>query len=190
MSLRFYYGVMNSGKTLMAIQTAYNFTDIGKIVSSFSIQDRAGSGIVSSRMGNSLQTIEVTPDTNFVDFAQNTRAEVFIVDEAQFLTKEQVYELAICAEYYKIEVYCFGLLTTFKTTLFEGSKRLVELADELIPLQARALCWCGKVAHVNARLIDNEVMEEGEDVLIGDMTGSHVKYKNLCKDHFWIHKTS
>ena len=90
-------------------------------------------------------------------------------DEAQFYTRDQIDQLAKIVDELQIDVFCFGILTDFRTQLFEGSARLVELADRTEVLQVEALCWCGKRATHNARTEDGVMVTEGEVIVVGDV---------------------
>ena len=115
-----------------------------------------------------------------------------VCDEAQFYTAEQCDQLARVVDELEVEVYAFGLITDFRGRLFEGTARLLELADERVPLQVEARCWCGARATHNARVVNGEVVFEGETVVVGDTSdpttpplfGDVVRYELLCRRHF------
>ena len=109
-------------------------------------------------------------------------------DEAQFYTRDQIDQLAKIVDELQIDVFCFGILTDFRTQLFEGSARLVELADRTEVLQVEALCWCGKRATHNARTEDGVMITEGEVIVVGDVDApvdepTVVSYEVLCRQH-------
>ena len=114
-------------------------------------------------------------------------------DEAQFYTTDQVEQLARIADELDIDVFCFGILTDFRTRLFPGSARLVELADRTELLQVESLCWCGERATHNARTVDGEMVTEGEVIVVGDTDDALdqpgvdrepvVGYEGLCRRH-------
>ena len=109
-------------------------------------------------------------------------------DEAQFYTRDQIDQLAKIVDELQIDVFCFGILTDFRTQLFEGSARLVELADRTEVLQVEALCWCGKRATHNARTEDGVMITEGEVIVVGDVDTpvdepTVVSYEVLCRQH-------
>jgi thymidine kinase len=111
-----------------------------------------------------------------------------VCDEAQFYTPEQVDQLAKIADELDIDVFCFGILTDFRTRLFPGAARLVELADRVLPLQVEALCWCGERATHNARTEDGVMVTEGEVIVVGDVDDPDrptpsVGYEVLCRRH-------
>ena len=194
--LTFYTGPMNSGKSTLALQTNHNRQARGLVGLIFTAHDRAGAAVVSSRLGLAHDAIEVSPSFDFwrhtVDaLTSGARIDYFICDEAQFYTAGQVDALAKIADELEIDVFCFGILTDFRTRLFPGSARLVELADTTQVLQVEALCWCGKRATHNARVEDGIMVTEGEVIVMGD-TGEQapaaghpglVTYEVLCRQH-------
>jgi thymidine kinase len=188
--LIFYFGTMDSGKSTLALQANYNKTLAYKVGILFTKQDRAGSGTIFSRIGISASAIEINDNFNFKkyvaeEFKKNKNIEYIICDEAQFYTSKQIEELSIIVDRYSIDVYCFGLMTDFRTMLFPGSKRLVELADHIEKIQVESLCWCGKPALHNARIINKKMVTEGNIFLVGDAndTESMVSYRVLCRNH-------
>ena len=191
--LHFYTGTMDSGKSTLALQTNHNHAVRGRVGRIFTMKDRAGEGTLSSRLGLTEDALEVTRDFDFWRYVTNeltsgARVDYLICDEAQFYSSDQIDALARIVDDRDIDVYCFGLLTDFRTKLFEGSARLVELADSLRMLQVEALCWCGRKATVNARTEDGELVFEGEVVVVGDTNGASsgavVAYEVLCRDHY------
>jgi thymidine kinase len=118
------------------------------------------------------------------------RIDYLICDEAQFYTPQQIEQLARIVDELQIDVFAFGILTDFRSQLFPGSARLVELADRMNVLQVEALCWCGKRATHNARTENGVMVTEGEVVVVGDIESadeehaeSHVGYEVLCRQH-------
>ncbi len=190
--LTFFTGAMDSGKSTLALQTNYNRQARGLTGLLFTAHDRVGAAVVSSRLGLTNAAIEVSPEFDFWKFTADTlasgnRVDYFICDEAQFYTPGQVDDLARIVDDLEIDVFCFGILTDFRTRLFPGSARLVELADRTQVLQVEALCWCGRRATHNARVEDGVVVTEGEVIVVGD-TGEHaaqgrVSYEVLCRRH-------
>jgi thymidine kinase len=187
---------MDSGKSTLALQTNHNHAVRGRAGRIFTTHDRAGSAIVSSRLGLTHDAVEVGPEFDFwrytVDaLTHGARIDYFICDEAQFYSAEQVEALAKIVDELQIDVFCFGILTDFRTRLFEGSARLVELADSTQVLQVEALCWCGKRATHNARVEDGIMVTEGEVIVVGDIEdqipAAHlpgvVTYEVLCRQH-------
>jgi thymidine kinase len=191
--LLFYTGVMDAGKSTLALQTNHNHAARGRHGRIFTAHDRAGNAVVSSRLGLTHDAIEVGPDFDFWRFTVDSlthgaRIDYFICDEAQFYVPEQVEALAKIVDELQIDVFCFGILTDFRTRLFPGSARLVELADRTETLQVPALCWCGKRATHNARVEYGAMVTEGEVVVVGDMetaetASEDVTYEVLCRQH-------
>ncbi|GAB7003855.1 thymidine kinase [Nocardioides sp. AN3] len=194
--LRFYTGPMDSGKSTLALQTNHNHAARGRAGRIFTAHDRAGSATVSSRLGLTHGAVEVGPDFDFwrytVDaLTHGARIDYFICDEAQFYSAAQIEALAKIVDELQIDVFCFGILTDFRTRLFEGSARLVELADSTQVLQVEALCWCGKRATHNARVEDGIMVTEGEVIVVGDTEDATpasqlpgvVTYEVLCRQH-------
>jgi len=109
-----------------------------------------------------------------------------IVDEAQFLTPVQVDALALAVDEDGLDVDCFGLMTAFDASIFPGSLRLVELADETVPLQVEVVCWCGRAGLVNARIEDGTIARIGGRVSVGDIAGEGdaTVYRVLCRKHW------
>ncbi|MEY4497337.1 MAG: hypothetical protein RLZZ364_642 [Actinomycetota bacterium] len=187
--LIYYCGTMDSGKSTLALQTAHNHQSRGRGGVIFTNQDRAGSGVISSRLGLQSAAIEVTPGFDIhryvVDkLSLGDRIDYIICDEAQFYQPEQIDQLAKIVDGLGIDVYAFGILADFRTKLFPGSARLVELADRVNTLQVEALCWCGARATHNARTINGVMVTEGEQVVVGDVSKSdEVAYEVLCRRH-------
>lgn len=187
--LIYYCGTMDSGKSTLALQTAHNHQSRGRTGLIFTNNDRAGIGVISSRLGLSSPAIEVTPLMDLhrlvVDqLSMGERIDYIICDEAQFYESEQIDQLARIVDGLSIDVYAFGILADFRTKLFPGSARLVELADRVNTLQVEALCWCGSRATHNARTVGGVMVVEGEQVVVGDVsTGADVAYEVLCRRH-------
>ena len=184
---------MDAGKSTLALQTNYNHASRGKVGQIFTSHDRGGDAQVSSRLGLHHAAMEVTPDLNFWHFAVDTlthggRLDYLVCDEAQFYTPTQIEGLAKIVDELQIDVFCFGILTDFRTRLFPGSARLVELADRTEVLQVEALCWCGQKATHNARTEDGVMVTEGEVIVVGDVAPPsdqppEVAYEVLCRQH-------
>ena len=191
--LTFWTGSMDSGKSTLALQTNHNHAARGRVGRIFTSHDRAGEAVVSSRLGLTHDAEEVHDGLDFwrytVDaLTQGARIDYLICDEAQFYTAEQVDQLAKVVDELQIDVFCFGILTDFRTRLFPGSARLVELADRTEVLQVEALCWCGKRATHNARTEDGVMVTEGEVIVVGDVDDhagppAEVAYEVLCRQH-------
>lgn len=190
--LRFSFGTMGSGKSTLALQIHHNLRECGLRGQLLTRLDRDG-GKVSSRLGVSADAIEVDPDVDLFELARHRRPLDYLVcDEAQFYSTAQVDQLARAVDGLDIDVYAFGLITDFRGLLFEGTKRLLEVADERVAMQVEARCWCGSRATHNARLVNGRVVYEGETVVVGDtehhapdaLFGDVVRYELLCRRHY------
>ncbi|MEV7428943.1 MULTISPECIES: thymidine kinase [unclassified Nocardioides] len=191
--LHFFTGTMDSGKSTLALQTNHNHAARGRAGRIFTTHDRAGEALISSRLGLTHDAIEVGPDFDFWRYVVESlthggRIDYLICDEAQFYTREQVDQLAKVVDELQIDVFAFGILTDFRTALFPGSQRLVEIADRMNVLQVEALCWCGKRATHNARTENGAMVVEGEVIVVGDVdeagvVPADVAYEVLCRQH-------
>ena len=170
--LYFKYGTMGSSKSAQALMCKYNYEERGfrvlLIKSQVDKRDIENKKIVvKSRIGLSSPCETFTTETDLFEFIKNrnylSHRCVVVVDEVQFVTKQQVEQLKHASRY--IPVICYGLLTNFKTELFEGSKRLVEIADSLHEI--KTICKCGKKANINARLHNGQLVTDGEEIKIG-----------------------
>jgi len=188
-SLHFFTGTMDSGKSTLALQMDYNHRRRGLNGLLLTRNDRAGVGRLSSRLGLEVDAVEVGDDTDLwrlvvERISAGSRLDYVIADEAQFLSADQVEDLARLADDLGLDVFAFGILTDFRTRLFPGAARLVELADEIRQLQVQALCWCGARATHNARTVSGVMVVEGEQVVVGDVSATgEVAYEVLCRRH-------
>jgi len=184
---------MDSGKSTLALQTNHNHAARGRVGRIFTSHDRAGEATLSSRLGLSVEAVEVTDDFHFWRYVVDeltggSRIDYLICDEAQFYTRDQIDQLAKVVDDLQIDVFAFGILTDFRTEMFPGSARLVELADRVHALQVEALCWCGQRATHNARTENGEMVVEGEVIVVGDVESPDrpapdVGYEVLCRLH-------
>ena len=194
--LQFFTGTMDSGKSTLALQTNHNHAARGRSGRIFTSHDRAGAATLSSRLGLTHEALEVDAGFDFWAYVVDTltrggRIDYLICDEAQFFTADQIDQLARVVDELQIDVFAFGILTDFRSMLFPGSARLVELADRMHVLQVEALCWCGKRATHNARTENGVMVVEGEVIVVGDVDdpadGGHepadVAYEVLCRQH-------
>jgi thymidine kinase len=194
--LRFSFGTMGSGKSTMALQIHHNLASRGLhgILCTMFDRDRAR---VSSRLGVSLPAIEVDPTLDFGALAasyadQHGHLDYFVCDEAQFYEPEQIEHLALVVDAHGADVYAFGLRVDFRSRLFPGTARLIELADECQELQVETRCWCGERATQNVRVVNNVIVHEGDIVVVGDAgargdeprVGDSVRYELLCRRHW------
>ncbi|WP_416979310.1 thymidine kinase [Streptomyces sp. T028] len=194
--LVFFSGTMDCGKSTLALQIEHNRSARGLQGMIFTRDDRAGQGKLSSRLGLVTDAVEVVDGqdlyTYLVDhLSQGGRADYVIADEAQFLAEEQIDQLARVVDDLGIDVYAFGITTDFRSKLFPGSQRLVELADRVEVLQVEALCWCGARATHNARTVGGVMVVEGAQVVVGDVNQADtVGYEVLCRRHHRRRMTS
>ena len=167
--LYFKYGAMGSSKTANALITKFNYEERGMHVWLIkpSIDDRDGISKVHSRIGIEADAFVVSPEIDlFREFESRKDIHSIIADECQFFTSAQINQLRRIVDEHDIPVLCFGLRTDFRTNLFEGSRRLFEVADSISEI--KTVCSCGKKAIVNARIGDDgRVLVEGGQILIG-----------------------
>ena len=191
-TLRFSFGTMGSGKSTLALQIHHNMTSRGVRGLLVTKLDREGTK-VTSRLGVSAPAIEMSPELDLFELAQERMPISFIVcDEAQFYTIDQCNQLARVVDELEVDVYAFGLITDFRGILFDGTKRLLEIADQRTEMQVEARCWCGRRANNNARLVNGRIVYEGETVVVGDtdktksepLFGDEVRYELLCRRHY------
>ena len=190
-TLRFSFGTMGSGKSTLALQIHHNLAVRDRQGLLLTKLDRDGTQ-VTSRLGVSAPAVEVSPDIDLFELAQSRMPLDFVVcDEVQFYSIAQCDQLARVADDLDVDVYAFGLITDFKGLLFEGTKRMLEVANERVEMQVEARCWCGSRATHNARVVNGVVVYEGETVVVGDtsyvatpMFGDVVRYELLCRRHY------
>ena len=183
--LYFYYSAMNAGKTTTLLQSSHNYAERGMTTLLLKplIDDREGLNVIRSRVGleadamnfekddNLLQTIEVQHKTKSLNCV--------LVDEAQFLTRDQVIQLGDVVDRLEIPVLCYGLRTDFLGELFEGSRSLLAWADEL--REIKTVCHCGKKAIMTVRLNEEgKPLQAGEQIQIG----GNESYVSMCRRHF------
>ena len=181
--LYFKYGAMGSSKTANALITRFNYEERGMKVWLIkpSIDVRDGADVIRSRIGLEQQAYAVTPDIDlFEEFKNHRDCHVIIADECQFFTAAQIDQLRLIVNELDIPVLCFGLRTDFLTHLFEGSRRLFEIADSVNEI--KTICTCGRKAIVNARIDESgRVVTEGGQILLGG-NDSYVAMCHAC----WI----
>lgn len=179
--LYFKYGAMGSSKTANALITKFNYEERGMRVWLIkpSIDTRDGADTVKSRIGLSASAETVPPEKDlFEEFKKRSDCHVVIADECQFFTAAQIDQLRRIVDLMDIPVLCYGLRTDFLTRLFEGSRRLFEVADSVTEI--KTICACGKKAIVNARLDGaGKVVTEGGQILLGG-NDSYVAMCHAC----------
>lgn len=196
--LVFYAGTMDCGKSTLALQTDHNHASRGRAGLVLTRLDRAGESQLSSRLGLQVDAIEVAEDLDIrglvvARLSSGGRLDYLICDEAQFYSPVQIEQLSSIVDDFDIDVFAFGIMTDFRTKLFPGSARLVELADRVQLLQVEALCWCGDRAIHNARTVNGHMVVEGSQVLVGDTGAQQVDvigYEVLCRRHYRSRTTS
>ena len=183
--LYFYYAAMNAGKSTTLLQADFNYRERGMqtMLWTAALDERAGAGIIGSRIGLAAEASRYADDTNMFDGVVKEfikrKLDCILVDEAQFLTRDHVLQLCRVCDELKIPVLCYGLRTDFLGNLFPGSAALLALADALVEL--KAVCDCGRKATMNLR-----VDAEGHAVAAGAQTevGGNDRYVALCRKHF------
>lgn len=184
-SLHYKYAAMNSGKSTQLIQAHFNYRERGLRPYAMTprLDTRAGIGVIEARIGLRLEADTFSRHCDLFELfkarIERHPTDVFILDEAQFLTRAQVYQLARIVDELHTPVMAYGLKTDFRGELFEGSYYLLCLADKLEEL--KSICWCGSKAHMNARLAsDGQVLHDGEQIEIG----GNERYVALCRQHY------
>jgi thymidine kinase len=183
--LYFYYSAMNAGKSTILLQSSYNYQERGMDTLLFApdIDARFGARKIASRIGLSAEAVSFGRDYNLFDYtaveqAKNPKLHCVLVDEAQFLTKEQVHQLTDIVDQLNLPVLAYGLRSDFKGEPFEGSLYLLILADNL--LEIKTICFCGKKATMNARVdSEGEILRSGAQVQIG----GNESYTAMCRKH-------
>ena len=187
----FYYSAMNAGKTTTLLQSAHNYRERGMRVAILTprLDDRAGDGIVASRIGLSAQGVAFDRDDELKawvdrDIAAHGRLDCVLVDEAQFLGKAQVWQLSEVVDALGIPVLCYGLRTDFRGELFEGSQYLLAWADEI--QEIKTICHSGKKATMTVRVdAEGRMVQDGPQVEIGGneryLSVSRAEFKKIAR---------
>ena len=186
--LYFRYGAMGSSKTANALMVWFNYKEKGQVpvLLKPKTDTRDGERIIRSRIGLQEPCLYVDEFLEYLDRPENRTFACLkkksyaavIVDEAQFLTAQQVDRLSDIVDDFGVPVLCYGLRTDFTGHLFEGSKRLMEIADEIE--EVPTVCWCGRRAHYNTRIKDGRVVRTGEQIMLG----GNETYVSLCRKHY------
>ena len=184
--LYFNYSSMNAGKSTMLLQANHNYQERGMstIIYTSSEDDRYGKKEIVSRIGLKAESNIFTSDTNIyeevISFKKDKGVDCVLIDEAQFLSKDQVVQLGQIVDDLDIPVLTFGIRTDFKGNLFEGSEYLLAWADNL--KEIKTVCHCGRKATMVLRLDENgNVLETGDQIEIG----GNEKYVSICRKHFY-----
>lgn len=185
--LYFTYSAMNAGKSAILLQAAHNYREQGMHVmlwtsGHYGVRANADMGKIESRIGLEAPAQLFRPDMDLFEAIKSAHEEkklnVIFFDEAQFLTKDQVWQLARVGDHLNLPVLCYGLRTDFQGELFEGSAALLAIADDL--REARTICHCGKKAIMTARLDEaGNVLTSGDQVSVGKEV-----YVSLCRYHW------
>lgn len=184
--LFFYYSAMNAGKSTVLLQSSYNYQERGMntILLTPALDNRAGLGRIASRIGLEANAIPFDAKMDLFDYIasqdlKGRNVRCVLVDEAQFLTKAQVHQLARVCDELKLPVLAYGLRTDFRGELFEGSAALLGLAEDIVEI--KTICHCGSKATMNARLdAQGDLVTSGNQVEIG----GNDRYVALCRKHF------
>ena len=181
--LFFKYGAMNSGKSIEILKVAHNYKEQGKsvILMTSNLDTRSGLGKISSRIGLSADAIALKHDSNVYDIVkdENTEAACILIDECQFMTKEQVIQATQVVDELNIPVMAFGLKNDFRNELFDGSKYLLLYADKMEEM--KTICWfCKKKATMNMRMSNGQPVYEGDQIAIG----GNEAYYPVCRRHY------
>jgi thymidine kinase len=185
--LHFYYSAMNAGKSTILLQASYNYQERGMrtILLTPALDTRAGMGVIASRIGLEAQAYRFTQTEDLFSkinaWHQENPAQCVLVDEGQFLTRQQVFDLAKVCDELGVPVLVYGLRTDFRGDPFEGSQYLLALADQMIEI--KTICYCGRKATMNMR-----VDEHGHKVHSGAQieVGGNSRYVATCRKHFFM----
>ena len=182
--LFFKYGAMNSGKSMDILKVAHNYEEQGKpvLLMTSGVDDRSGQGMIASRVGLEREVTPIYADTNVFDLIKQTDQQIYcvLVDEAQFLKREHIVQLAKVVDELNIPVMAYGLKNDFRNELFEGSKYLLLYADKIEEM--KTICWfCHKKAIMNLHYIDGNPVYEGDQVQIG----GNEAYYPVCRKHYF-----
>ena len=181
--LYFRYGAMNSGKSTQLLQVAFNYEERHQkvLVYKSAIDTRDGIDIIRPRIGLERKVDRlIYPEDTMLHLEEVP--DCILIDEAQFLTPDQVWQLTNYVDLYNIPVICYGLRADAFGNLFPGAAQLMAVADTIEEL--KTVCWCGKKAIINARIKDGHVVTEGEQVCVG----GNDMYISLCRKHWKLDK--
>ncbi|UXI02117.1 thymidine kinase [Photobacterium sp. TY1-4] len=181
----FYYSAMNAGKSTTLLQSSFNYRERGMtpVIFTAAIDDRFGKGKVSSRIGLEEEAELFGDDDDLYarlqDMDATQKIDCVLIDECQFLTKKQVYQLTEVVDKLNIPVLCYGLRSDFRGELFEGSQYLLAWADKLVEL--KTICHCGRKANMVIRMDEHgRAIADGDQVVIG----GNDRYVSVCRTHY------
>ena len=182
----FRYAAMNAGKSTQLLQVRHNYHERHQrtLLLKPHLDNRDGEDLIRPRIGGLEARVDalVFPDTDLraliETHLQSGPLDCVLIDEAQFLSPEQVRQLCSVADFLDVPIMCYGLRADFRAELFPGSAALMALADDIEEL--KTICWCGKKATINARILDGHVLTDGPQVLIG----GNESYTSLCRKHW------
>ena len=181
----FYYSAMNAGKSTTLLQSSFNYRERGMtpVIFTAAIDDRYGKGMVSSRIGlqEEAELFNASEDlyARLQDMNGTQKIDCVLIDECQFLTKEQVYQLTEVVDKLNIPVLCYGLRSDFRGELFAGSRYLLAWADKLVEL--KTICHCGRKANMVIRQdASGKAIADGDQVEIG----GNDRYVSVCRKHY------
>ena len=182
--LYYRYSTMNAGKSIELIKVAYNYEERGKNVLTLipAVDDRYGIGVITSRIGVQREAIVVNDDTNILELYmrenEKHKIDCVLIDECQFLKKHHVQELVEIVDSCEVPVLAYGLKNDFRNELFEGSYYMLIYADKIEEI--KTICWCVRKATMVARVVDGQIVKQGEQVVIG----GNDMYVSLCRKHY------
>lgn len=182
--LYYKYGTMNSGKTIEILKVAHNYEEQGKpvVIMTSALDTRDEFGVVSSRIGMRREAVPISDDMDIFSYIQNLPQKPYcvLIDECQFLSKKNVYDLARVVDDFDVPVMAFGLKNDFQNNLFEGSKHLLLLADKIDEI--KTICqYCSKKATMVLRTENGKPVYEGDQIQIG----GNETYIPVCRKHYF-----
>lgn len=197
--LYFLYGSMGAAKSAALLMADFNYRERGMDtwLCTSARDDRSGKGKIKSRIGLEADAHPVSENEDIFETTVKRirkcgKPDIILFDEAQFLSAEQVEQITQIVDVFNIDIMCYGLRTDFKTRMFPGSKRLMELCDTITEL--KTMCHCGNKATINARVKDGKITREGEQIVTGDTSPSDGKdsihYVSLCRKCWHENKLS
>lgn len=178
--LFFRYGSMSSGKSIDLLRSNYNYNENNKktLCLTSAKDNRYGVGKITSRIGISTEAITISDEVNIFELVKNIEnVSCIFVDEIQFFTIKHIIQLSDIVDILNIPVICYGLRSDFQMNPFVGSSYLMGICDEIEEI--KSICWCGKKAIINTRIINGEIVTNGEQILIGN-----ANYVSLCRKHY------